>query len=1212
MRRRKSKLTAIMVLTAMLLGTSSNIAFAGTRLHQETPPEFESIVYQTDGTNTDGLTGTFTQAKDDNQNDCLSLGKATYIKQLFKYFDEEKAQGVPLINDDGQMMISFDFLARQQDCGLNLFISEESGMGYSVFMLTGGGMMYYNDDRSTPAATYLPAHAMPYEANRWYNIKMVFYTNETYIDYYVDDVYWGRQYIPRGYWMNSKYGESHTLQNIFFNHRPDWCLDSDGNVATANGGAEILIDNLMVGIPEKRQELEISFWENETGNIYPGDNVNFGCDLINRGASSEKYTFNYEIRTDKNKLIKKSSQVYTLNTGDRKAVTLLDKAPEYGFFTADIALYNQKGELLVKDSTRFSIVRPQNGLNERVGVNIHNFGHGESKNGTIEDTISVVKKLGIGNARDILAWYSVYEDDAETPIEGHINIDRANNIFVPSGVEMLCCIRILQEANSMAYEDERVPDLLKRYEKYCYNLASELSDEVQYYEIDNEWWLHGNVNAGGVAMGPASDVSANIQIYAEMMKIASKAIKSANPKAKIVGFGGIGNGQEDWTRAVLDALGENPGQYFDIIAMHDYMAYWNSSFPEQYLEDGIDTGHGGGVKRFLKLFEEYGLQDKILWSSEFGVTEGYNKKVLDAELTADYIVRQLMLHMQYYDVAHIYNLQRKPFEVSEYEAGFGLVNAGVINDINREARPAAVQVAAYNSLLNGAELMSRQIIGDDGQAWDSKDIYIYKYKTAGGKECYVIFNATSEGNVSFDLGVSSATVCDEYGNENKIDALGGYITLNITTAPTYVIADDLKENVTVRETPLFDIPQTVTTARDDVFEFSVKKNTSSYVEVAAECSANIELSGKTTFAGNTSKLDFVTYNDTQDIDWYKFDDKENTEEVVVSVKNGSKVYYKAPVTVKYIDSLECNINILPYRSGRWQAIMELKNNKRTSPVWGKIDLSTGDSKEIENLLSGQKSTIRFNIPENVNKNAYEVTAQITLDDGSVMTESATTNFISVEKAYSPPKIDGQFEPGEWKSGGMPITFNRAEQYVRATGTAQHWNGLEDLSGEMYLMYDTDKFYMGAKIRDDIHCGDDQGRGIWAMDSIQFCIAQRQDKFSGFTELVIGLDAEGNSKIEKFNDVANIKEEMFDESKLNEFDEGTELKIARNGEYTTYELQIPWTELTIDGKAPISELIFSVLVNESDKAGRYSWIEWASGIGKGGKDPSKFLPIPMNT
>ena len=1205
------KLMALLVSVTVASTLFSNVTLAVTRQYEETVPEFETVIFENDGTNIEDFTGSFAQGKDDNGNVCLSLGKAsTTIRQLFKYFDAEKEQGIELINDDGQMMISFDFLARQKDCGLHMYIQEESGMSYTVFALTGGGMMYYNDDKGgTPGATYLPSHARAYEADKWYNIKMVFYTNETYIDYYVDDVYWGRQYIPRGYWMNSEYGEDHTLKSIFFNSRADYGLDSSGNVTTPNLGSEILIDNIMLGTPKKR-DLELSFWNNEIGNIYDGANVNFGCDLINRTSGTEKYTLNYEIRTDKNKLIKKSSNKYTLKRGERKAVTLLDTAPEYGFFTADVSLYNSKGELVIEDNTRFSIIRHQNGLNKRVGINIHNLGHGESQWGPLEETLDVVKKLGIGNARDILAWYSVYEDDAETHYANHINIDRANNIFVPSGVEMLCCTMILEEAYKMDYNDERVPDLLKRYEKYCYNLASELSDDVIYYEIQNEWWLKGDVKHGGVALGPAKDVSANIQLYAEMMKIASRAIKAANPKAKIVGFSGIGGGQEDWTRAVLDALGENPGQYFDIISMHDYIAYWGSTFPEQYLEDGSDDGHAGGIKRLIKLFEEYGVSDKILWCSEFGHTENYNKMDLDAELVGDYMIRQLMLHMQYYDVAHMYVLQRKPNPPSEYEAGFGITNMGVCTELEREARPAAIQLAAYNSLLNGAEQMSRQIIGNDGKARDSKDIYIYKYKTADGKECYAIFNATSEGNVSFDLGVNSAKIYDEYGNESTISALDGYITLNITTAPTYVVADDLKDEVTIRETPIFDIPQTVKTARDDVFSFSATKDTDSYIEILTDCSANIELSGKTSFIDNTSNLNFVTYNDTQDIEWYKFDDKENTEEVIVSFKNGSKVYYKAPVTVKYIDSLECNMRIMPYRSGRWQAIMELKNNKRTSPLWGKIDLSTGDSKEIENLLSGQKSIIRFNIPENVNKNAYEVSALISLDDGSVLTETASTNFISVEKAYTPPKIDGNFEKGEWRSGGMPIMFNRAEQYIRVTGTAQQWGGLEDLSGEMYLMYDDEMFYLGAKIRDDIHCGDDQGRGLWAMDGIQFGIAQKQEKFSGVTNIVIALDDEGNSKIDKLNDVANIKEEMFDESTLNEFDEGTELKITRKGEYTTYEFQIPWTELTIDGKAPSSELIFSVLVNESDKAGRYSWIEWASGIGRG-TDASMFAKIPFN-
>ena len=36
---------------------------------------------------------------------------------------------------------------------------------------------------------------------------------------------------------------------------------------------------------------------------------------------------------------------------------------------------------------------------------------------------------------------------------------------------------------------------------------------------------------------------------------------------------------------------------------------------------------------------------------------------------------------------------------------------------------------------------------------------------------------------------------DEYGNDTKLDAIDGYITLKLTTAPKYIVAESLSDKI---------------------------------------------------------------------------------------------------------------------------------------------------------------------------------------------------------------------------------------------------------------------------------------------------------------------------------------------------------------------------------------------------------------------------------
>ena len=161
------------------------------------------------------------------------------------------------------------------------------------------------------------------------------------------------------------------------------------------------------------------------------------------------------------------------------------------------------------------------------------------------------------------------------------------------------------------------------------------------------------------------------------------------------------------------------------------------------------------------------------------------------------------------------------------------------------------------------------------------------------------------------------------------------------------------------------------------------------------------------------------------------------------------------------------------------------------------------------------------------------------------------------------------------------------------------------------MYDDEYFYMAAKVRDDVHYGDDPTGAdrSWWMDSIQFAISEENEISSPYTELSVALADDGRSILQKYIDV-NQGDPTFDKTTYNIFDEGTEVKIAIDGAIKTYEVKVPWSEITLSKSRPLNDIYFSAVINENDGAGRNSFVQWAEGIGQN-KSAAKFISLPMN-
>ena len=383
---KKNRLWAFILMMSMLVGLMPNIVYAAKWQYLETPPEFQNILFQSTGNGGEGVSGAYWKANDDEYGECMAMGKATYITQLFKKFDTEIENNPKFIGDDHRFMISFNIKALQTNHQIALWLQDTNGTSMLPFMMNDSGKMIHWGSLSGWGAPTDTDDAITYEVNKWYNIKILYDCERTLADFYVDNKYWGRTKAQAPNFFNVNDYPNVGMKQMFFN-----CGDVGGD-----SSGEFRIDKLTYGLVDTNEASEVSFISNELGNIYDEDKLNIECKIVNRTEQENTYMLAYDIRTDKNESVKQGSDEYTLKSGETKKVTLLDKTDKKGFYTAKVKLYNSSGAMVSSDATRFSVIMHQNGTNPRIGVAMHEIG----TNNLTENALKIAEKLGISFVRD--------------------------------------------------------------------------------------------------------------------------------------------------------------------------------------------------------------------------------------------------------------------------------------------------------------------------------------------------------------------------------------------------------------------------------------------------------------------------------------------------------------------------------------------------------------------------------------------------------------------------------------------------------------------------------------------------------------------------------------------------------------------------------------------------------------------------------------------
>lgn len=330
------------------------------------------------------------------------------------------------------------------------------------------------------------------------------------------------------------------------------------------------------------------------------------------------------------------------------------------------------------------------------------------------------------------------------------------------------------------------------------------------------------------------------------------------------------------------------------------------------------------------------------------------------------------------------------------------------------------------------------------------------------------------------------------------------------------------------------------------------------------------------------------------------------EKLNIKITDNDKLFLFGEVNVKCLDKVSVSIDNVPYsldNFNRWVGTLKITNNSKKSVVNGVFEFETPDlfSKKLpeikfSDILPGTSKEIRFNFPEILRKEAYSLSGIVRLDGGYERHISNRIDFAVASYAEKKPVIDGVIEDGEWAmSTAMDMMYQ--DQAINLNNFK--WTGTEDLSGRICLEYDEDNLYMAAVIKDDIQYQPHSDYFIWQGDSIQFGTAYERangnEISTAYTEIGMALTPDGEKLfITKPEDVT-IKSGEVDMELY-----GTECKIKREGNITTYELKLPRPqfsplEAVFEGGRNIA---FSMLVNDNDGLGRKGWLEYASGLGMG--------------
>lgn len=177
---------------------------------------------------------------------------------------------------------------------------------------------------------------------------------------------------------------------------------------------------------------------------------------------------------------------------------------------------------------------------------------------------------------------------------------------------------------------------------------------------------------------------------------------------------------------------------------------------------------------------------------------------------------------------------------------------------------------------------------------------------------------------------------------------------------------------------------------------------------------------------------------------------------------------------------------------------------------------------------------------------------------------------------------------DWRTSD-PIVLDSESQ----VGGSKTWRGPDDLSASIHLRWDESSLYVLAEVRDGVFTPATVANSEWWFhDSLQIAIdPENNGGISPDPWRLTGNDREFG--IASINGEATRFDCHVDRSRpVTEW----QASVERTDTGVVYRASIPWQHIPEFAPAADSECGFTVVVNDSDRAGR-RWLQWTPGIAK---------------
>lgn len=956
-----------------------------------------------------------------------------------------------------------------------------------------------------------------------------------------------------------------------------WSPTFDGQAAT---NKDICIKSVTLRkLPENPSNLlKVSVTSDKFGNIFTQDDtLSLDVNVNNNYKAVQDLKVNYSV-LDANGFSVTSGMINSVNVGASASNTIpldFDDIKKFGVYKLNLTLTsNANSEITVSGTYAFSRI-----LSENRGVEDGIFGactHFAQNKGDIEGNLEAAEEAGVKFIRDEMYWGA-----AETT-KGVYQVlpswDKYVDEALDNGIEPLV---VLTYGNNL-YGSQETPDnpeYINAFANYCKFIAQKYKNKVTHFEIWNEYNINVRCNRGGPEDGAS---------YKALLEAAYNAIKSvySGEESKVTVVGGV-TAENDllWIEDLLAAGGY---QYMDAISVHPY------SYPLSPESFRLDNE----INKLDDLMIRYGGAHKPIWISEIGWPTNTSARGVSEYSSAVYGVKAYVLASINNLVEQVfwYDFQNDGTDTNDPEQNFGLIRSW-----SGEAVPGAAKVGyvAYSALSSKLLGMKYDCAYNDLD----QSIKIYRFtpedSSSALSDKLVLWTTGANKNVALDLGCASVDVSDMYGNKKTVYAIDGKVNLSLSEEPVYV-EGAISETVQLAASPLQLEPATFNTIKGDTIQINADF-TGTIPSEGAKYSLELP-SGWTP----VSDVPFTNVDSQQKISVAVPDLEIGTYEfnIYVKLNNGDEIA-ASKVTVNVVNPYSINIIPCPAVKGQWSnwnVKAEITNNTDTMDIGGNLQLllPVEWASDAIDFTVAPRATKVVDIPVagNPGQTLYNLKVRLTVDGEESFDITKKISFLGAEKAGVAPEIDGVFADSEW-SDAMEFKLDNPSQVVNY----EDYTGVDDLSTAGYLKWDSNRLYMAAAVKDDVHNQANSDGNIWNGDGIQFAIdPQRMSATKATAWNEIGMALNNQSVVNTYRwSAINGKTTGALPNMI--------CSIVRdeNTKTTIYEASIPWTDILPDGQTidEGSDIGFSFLVNDSDGDGTSrGWIEYMSGIGLS-KDPGQF-------